>query len=158
MAIYGVFYGSGRHIENIPGPDIPVALMIWYLCELVGTFLSTLIRASIGVFLLRISVRTAHKALIWTTMIFLTVYNLVWFFFILFQCKPFNYFWMRIIPGVQGECMDIRVVPYMSIGQSALSFFADWMFGLLPIALVWNLSLDKRNKISIAAVLSLGLL
>ena len=150
-------YGTGRHLDDIPPKDVPQALHYWYLCELIYTFVTFLVRSSIGIFLLRISVRRVHKCIIWTTMIAVAISSVVFFFIILFQCSPPNFFWKQYL-GEEGHCGNIALVPDMAIAYSGLSFLVDWIFGLLPIALVWHLKLDRRNKLSIAALLSLGLL
>jgi hypothetical protein len=54
--------------------------------------------------------------------------------------------------------MDPRVVPDASYAHSVVSFTADWVLGLLPIAMIWNLQMNRRTKISLACILALGLL
>lgn len=44
------------------------------------------------------------------------------------------------------------------IAHSVVSFTADWVFALLPISLVWNIQLNRPTKISLVAILALGLL
>jgi len=59
---------------------------------------------------------------------------------------------------MKGSCIDAAAVPDASIAHSAVSFTADWILGLLPIFLLWNLQMNTRTKVSVAACLSLGLL
>jgi hypothetical protein len=54
--------------------------------------------------------------------------------------------------------MNPAAVPDASIAHSAVSFTADWVLGLLPIALIWNLQINRRTKISLACILAVGLL
>lgn len=60
--------------------------------------------------------------------------------------------------GEHGSCMNPAVIPDASIAHSAVSFTADWILGLLPITLIWNLQMNQRTKISLAAILAVGLL
>ena len=46
----------------------------------------------------------------------------------------------------------------MTIAHSVVSFTADWVLGLLPLALCWTLQINQRTKISLVAILALGLL
>ncbi len=54
--------------------------------------------------------------------------------------------------------MNPTVIPIATYAHSAVSFTADWILGLLPIALLYNLKMRTRTKASIVALLSLGLL
>jgi hypothetical protein len=54
--------------------------------------------------------------------------------------------------------MNPAAVPDASIAHSAVSFTADWVLGLLPIALIWNLQMNRRTKISLGCILATGLL
>lgn len=54
--------------------------------------------------------------------------------------------------------MNPRVVPDASYAHSVVSFTADWVLGLLPVALIWNLQMNRRTKISLAGILAIGLL
>jgi hypothetical protein len=59
---------------------------------------------------------------------------------------------------MKGSCINPAAVPDASIAHSAVSFSADWVLGLLPIALIWKLQMNRRTKVSVAAILGLGLL
>ena len=41
-------------------------------------------------------------------------------------------------------------------GYSAISCLADWILGIIPVFLVWNLQMNKRTKLSVAAILAVG--
>ena len=59
---------------------------------------------------------------------------------------------------MKGSCINAAAVPDASIAHSAVSFTADWILGLLPIALLWHLQMNTRTKVSVATVLGMGLL
>lgn len=52
----------------------------------------------------------------------------------------------------------MAAIPNASIAHSALSFTADWILGLLPVALIWDLKMNTRTKVSVGILMSLGLL
>jgi hypothetical protein len=84
-------------------------------------------------------------------------FSVFYFFLVLFQCSPVSFFWDQY-EGKKGGCIDPAVVPDSSIVHSVVSFTADWILGLLPVALLWHLKMDTRTKVSVAGLLSLGLL
>lgn len=85
------------------------------------------------------------------------LFSIFYFFLVLFQCSPVRFFWAQY-EGVQGSCIDPAAVPDASIAHSAVSFTADWILGLLPVFLLWNLQMNTRTKISVGILLGLGLL
>jgi hypothetical protein len=153
----GVVYGTGRHLKDIALPDIPRALYFWWLCELFYTLATAFIRLSISVFLLRIAVRPLYRNIIYGTMAVVVLYSTFYFFLIMFQCTPYSHFWLQYA-GQKGKCIDPAWVPDTSIAHSVINFTADWVLGLLPIPLIWGLKMNTRTKVSVAGVLSLGLL
>jgi hypothetical protein len=84
-------------------------------------------------------------------------FSTFYFFLVLFQCSPVSFFWDQY-KGIKGSCINPAAVPAASIAHSVISFTADWILGLLPIVLLWDLKMDTRTKVSVAGLLSLGLL
>ena len=68
-----------------------------------------------------------------------------------------SFFWAQY-EGVKGSCINPAAVPDASIAHSVVSFMADWVLGLLPVALLWSLKMNTRTKVSVAGLLALGLL
>ena len=84
-------------------------------------------------------------------------FSTFYFFLVLFQCTPYSYFWEQYA-GKNGSCINPAAVPDASIAHSAVSFTTDWILGLLPIVLIWDLKMNLRTKVSVACLLGLGLL
>jgi hypothetical protein len=85
------------------------------------------------------------------------VFSAFYFFLVMFQCSPVSFFWGQY-KGAEGACINPAVVPDASIAHSAVSFTADWILGLLPVAMLWHLQMNTRTKVSVAAILAMGLL
>ncbi|KAG4430976.1 hypothetical protein IFR05_013536 [Cadophora sp. M221] len=157
FAATGLHYGTGRHFTDIPSKDVPKALYYWFLCEIFYALTTLLIRLSIAVFLLRICMEPLHKKIVYGTSIVMITFTIFYFFLVIFQCKPTSYFWDQF-EGQQGSCVNVAVIPIASITHSVLSFTADWILGLLPVALIWDLKMNTRTKVSAGILMSLGLL
>ncbi|TVY34859.1 hypothetical protein LSUB1_G005407 [Lachnellula subtilissima] len=156
-SLSGIKHGTGKHTFDISPQDIPKALFFWWLCELLYTITLVFVRLSIAVFLLRICVKTVHKIIIYAALAMMLAYSTFYFFLIIFQCSPVSFFWGQY-EGLDGACINPAIVPDASVTHSVVNFTADWILGLLPIALIWNLHMNTRTKTSVAAILSLGLL
>ncbi|PMD23437.1 hypothetical protein NA56DRAFT_701730 [Hyaloscypha hepaticicola] len=155
FAIAGVHHGTGQHSYNLPPAEIPVGLKWWWACEPVYVLSNMALKLSIGVMLLRIAVSRIHKIIIWTTVVILELYSLGFFLLFVMQCLPSEYFWTRFTGG-SGSCINPDITVNATYAYSAISCAADWTLGLLPITLVWNLQMNPRTKLSVAAILALG--
>ncbi|KAH8794944.1 hypothetical protein BGZ57DRAFT_329909 [Hyaloscypha finlandica] len=155
FAIAGVYHGTGQHSSLLPQEEIPIGLKWWWACEPVYVLSNMALKFSIGIMLLRISVSKTHKIIIWTTVAILEIYGLAYFLLFVMQCLPSSYFWTRFTGGT-GSCIDPTITVNATYAYSAISCAADWTLGLLPISLVWNLQMNPRTKVSVAAILALG--
>lgn len=124
------------------------------------TYISTSVslKATVSVFLLRICSRRWQKLVIGFLMMVVILFNGGYFLLAAFQCAPVDFFWTRISHPQEGACLDESIIMGTTYAASAINACGDWVLGLLPIALVWNLELSTRNKISISGVLALGVL
>lgn len=113
------------------------------------------LKASIGVFLLRIAVARPHKIIIWSVIIVHEVYSVFFFFLFVLQCRPAAYFWTKYTGG-SGTCVNPKLTVDAFYGYSAISCAGDWILGIIPIFIVWNLQMNVRTKVSVACILAVG--
>jgi hypothetical protein len=57
-----------------------------------------------------------------------------------------------------GKCINLNIVPDATIAHSIVSGLSDWVIGLLPVALLWNIRLNVRTKVGVGLLLSMGML
>jgi hypothetical protein len=156
-ALAAVSLGAGQHLTAITPENVPKALRLCWLCEMFYTITTVFTRLSTAVFLIRLSTQRVHKWTIYITVATFMVFSIFYFFLVLFQCSPVDYFW-KVHDGEKGHCINRNIIPAASIANSVISFVADWILGLLPIAILKDLQMNKRTKWSVAGLLSLGLL
>ncbi|KAK1140284.1 putative cation-transporting ATPase 1 [Aspergillus melleus] len=140
----GALYGMGQKIHDIPDPrDIETAMFI-----------------SIALALLRLTVARAHTILLWGVIAVSTVIGLVFWFMLTLQCQPVEYFWHRakayLGESVTGACLNVDYLIAIAYLYSVVATLCDFILGLLPIALVWNLQMNMCTKAALAGILSLG--
>lgn len=114
-----------------------------------------LAKASIAVMLLRLTVIRTHRIIIWTVLIITELYSGFFFFLFIFQCQPSQYFWTQYTGG-KGSCVSSSIIIGVFYGYSAMTCATDWIYATLPYFLVWKLQMDKRSKIVVVIILSLG--
>jgi hypothetical protein len=152
-----IVHGVGRHPSDIPKEDLPQALYFWWLATIFYTLTTVLVRASISVFLNKLCVSRAHKIIVWGTMAVVIAFSTFYIFLAIFQCNPPSYFWERYL-GKTGTCINSAIFPGATYAHSTISAIADWILGLLPLWLIWDLQMNFRTKISVGIILGMGVM
>ena len=129
-------------------------------CRWFGEFFyvitSVFVKYTAGIFLLRIISDRWQKMLIWTVLGVILVFNIFYLSIVVFQCSPPNYYWTRLVASGRGHCLPKPFISNTAYVGSAINAWADWMLGLLPIYVVWKLTLKIRDKLLVAGILALG--
>lgn len=129
----------------------------WYLCMVLYAPVTLTIRASVCVLLLRLSTSKHFNRIVYANLGLIAAISVAFFFILIFQCSPPSYFWTQVL-GSKGHCHNKLIVTYATTVHSALSAASDWCLGLMPIALLWNVKINRRTKAIVAFLLSLGMM
>ena len=151
-AIGTSIYGSGRHLADLPPADAVKALRYFWVGGLAYVACAAVTKLSICVFQLRIIVEQVHKYIIYLVLA-LNSYSIFVFMLLLLQCKPMSYFWNQKQPG---HCVNSHFIANASYVFSGVCMVTDLTLAILPIFIVWNLSLNRRAKAAVAAILGMG--
>ncbi|GAB1216176.1 hypothetical protein ATERTT37_005384 [Aspergillus terreus] len=128
----------------------------WWLGQTTYVFTCVVAKISIALALLRLTVAKAHTILLWTVIALSTAVGLVFWFVLTLQCHPVDYFWRRVEPKVfgTGKCLDVDILIDIAYLYSVIATVCDFILGLLPIALVWNLQMTPKTKAALAGILN----
>ncbi|KAK7943118.1 uncharacterized protein PG986_012231 [Apiospora aurea] len=74
--------------------------------------------------------------------------------YLFFQCTPVEKNWL---PETEGTCQPREIQTALSFLVAAVSITTDWIFALLPFALIWKLQMGTRVKASVIGLLGLGI-
>jgi hypothetical protein len=158
VALHGVLHGAtGKRIEELSVDAAALSLRAWFICEVLYSPVTLAIRASVCVVLLRLASERVHIWIIWINFVLITIVSIVFFFLLLFQCSPVVYFWKQVY-GLQGSCVPVAVIPTAFWVHSIISSLSDWCLGLLPVAILWHVKINRRTKAIIAFLLSIGIM
>lgn len=149
-------YGFGQNTFEIEVDDAVRAILLELIGQTFAIIGMAVAKWSLGLFLLRIVDVSMvwHKMAIWTAMVGLMMTSISVVFVYWLQCNPPSYLWDHQIPG--GFC-HINALP-VSFTLSILCVVVDFSFAIFPWILLWNHSMNKREKIVIAGSMSLGVL
>jgi hypothetical protein len=149
---------TGKHFSlNYTLDQASRALRAWYLCMVLYAPITLTIRASVCVLLLRLSNSRVHRWIIWANFAIIGAVSIAFFLILLFQCHPLSYFWEQV-HGAEGYCRPKSIVKHSTTVHSVVSALSDWCLGLMPIALLWRVNINRRTKAIVAVLLSLGMM
>lgn len=132
--------------------------MLFWLFELLYAYTTILLRCSVAVLLLRICLKRSHKMVIYATMSTVLLFTTLYSFLVIFQCHPVSFYWLRFEAGTQGTCIDPSILPVASFAHSGISAAADWILGLLPVWLLWDVQINLRTKVYVGVVFGFGMM
>jgi hypothetical protein len=115
-----------------------------------------LIKLSIAIFLLRIATKKRYTWTLKISMVIVTIWSLAIFFFEIFQCSPVQAQWDFTIQN--SKCVSGNSFVAAAYSISVLTVVTDWMYAIMPIPMIWSVQMTTQKKITVAFVLSLGIL
>lgn len=155
-AIWGILDGgTGRHLNQLTPEQIYIGLKAWYISEILYAPVSAMVRTSVALFLMRVSVSPRFRWIIIVNLAIVWTMSIIFMFVVTFQCDPPSYFYGQAL-GLEGHCLPITVVPNITIAHSVIGGLCDLIFASLPVPMLWNVQINKRTKIIIALLLGMG--
>ncbi|KAM0435172.1 hypothetical protein ACHAPT_003262 [Fusarium lateritium] len=152
----GVKEGLGRHNAAIKDASAEVNALKWQALATATYVLDMMfIKLSIGVFLLRLSVKKVYTWIIWISLAVITIWSTVIFFWNMFQCNPVEKQWdFRI---AYGHCVSADEIVSAAYAISAMTIVSDWLYAILPIPMLWTVKMTKTAKATVIVILGLGI-
>ncbi|KAJ5082210.1 hypothetical protein N7532_011253 [Penicillium argentinense] len=146
-------YGLGRLYADVGDPVIYFTAVKYELfSQVAGIMVIGIGKGAVGMFLLRIVRNRIQIWVIYACLAITTVITLFASIVVIVQCSPVEKSWNPMTPGT---CW----VDFSKVGYTVGSWFvaADLAFATLPWFVVWDLNMKKKEKITVACGLSLGL-
>jgi hypothetical protein len=168
-----VHYGIGRHDADLTESNAIEGLKV--ICpilkprEMFVTFeqyqaFATLsyvanmmfIKLSIALFLLRIAVQRPYIWILRISMVVVAIWSVAIWIYDLFQCIPVQAQWDYTIENA--KCVSGSSFIAAAYSISVMTILTDWLYALLPIPMIWSVQMSVQTKVTVAFVLSLGIL
>ncbi|KAI1352528.1 hypothetical protein F5Y01DRAFT_90681 [Xylaria sp. FL0043] len=154
----GLSFGLGRHNRSLSQHDEIEALK--YQALATASYVSNmwLIKLSIGLFLFRLAAQKRYKWILGISIIVVGIWSFALFFWNIFQCSPVPAQWDYTILArdPKSHCVSADEIVSAAYALSALTILSDWLYALLPIPMIWRAKMTSQAKVSVIAVLSLG--
>lgn len=111
------------------------------------------VKVSVGLTLLRLIVSKVQRWILKVVMALSVLTGMIFFFVAIFQCSPVSYFWDR---SQDGSCINTEVLIALTYTYSTINGICDFTFGLLPIALIYDLQMTLKTKLMVVPILSMA--
>lgn len=155
IAIVGTYYGVGAPDDALPNSFIKIrAKQLQLIYELVYFGSSTLTKFSIGFTILRICKQRRYAYAIYFSMGVMALTALVALVILFADCRPFATRWNPAL----GYCVLPAPTTWFMVSYigTSMQVMTDWIVAITPFFVVRSLQLDKRKKMSVIAILGLG--
>lgn len=117
---------------------------------------TVLLKLSAGAFILKFTTNKVHRFILWATAIACILIGALFWFVLLLQCRPIPYWWRLVSPTSEGSCIPIRIFLISGTVGATLNAFADLVYAILPIHLVYNSTWNLRTKATVCLLLGFG--
>ena len=129
-------------------------LKLFFIAEFFYAASAAVIKCSIAVTLLRIAdSRRRFVYTLWVIMAATVLSAIIFIIGIANICHPIDTLW-----GASKGVCNLKLNSDVSFFFSAIEIATDWSLAILPAALLWNIQMKQKVKISVAMILGLAAL
>ncbi|ETI25459.1 hypothetical protein G647_02232 [Cladophialophora carrionii CBS 160.54] len=143
--------GLGRHSDTVSDKENETLSKLLYASIIVYNLGLFLVKDSILYQYLRFFVDRRYRYAAWFLIGFICVAGITFILVSCFSCMPVAFYWDKSIEG--GHCIDMMAFWFSFSGFNIVTDVAVWV---LPMPVLWNLQLPRKQKISLVAVFALG--
>lgn len=148
------FYSTDMHIWNLPSPTLIEARKLVIAADFCGLFNVCFTKLSV----LSLYIRLAPPSRFQTTVFVMMGLTVAWMISMgitnFLMCIPLHAYWEV---GYKGKQTCLHEVPYF-VAFSTIDLVFDTIIYLLPLPILFQLQMPKRQKMILLAVFGIGIL
>jgi hypothetical protein len=150
--------GGTRHVYYLTPEEAAYVIKLNYIAQPFGIVAVGLGKVAVALLILRIVGNTSiwRKRFLWVLIVLTGVFTILTAIFTFVQCKTPAALWTPALQATT-DCWDPSVQSNFSIFASAWNCFVDFVLALMPCTIIWGLKMSTRKKISLGALLGLGI-
>ncbi|KAI1768936.1 hypothetical protein GGR53DRAFT_316573 [Hypoxylon sp. FL1150] len=152
FTIVGAYYGLGTHDSKLNASQKALALEFVFFFQLSEAAFTILVKASIAVFLIRLTTQRRYHYPLWSVIIATITGCVVPGVVVITLCKPLAAQWDPSL----GTCGDYSIITKLSYAVSVITVVTDWTCAIIPIILIRRLNIPSHQKLPLMITLSLG--
>lgn len=152
FAIYSAHYGVGSPDSKLnPFLMIRAAEYVFYW-QLNYAISAPLVKASIGVAVMRLTQERRYRYLLWAVMLIPAATTFAGTIMLVSLCHPVAAQWNPAL----GTCGSRDIISIVSYSFTVVAIITDLCCAIIPYFIIRNLQMPRRSKISLVMILGLG--
>ncbi|KAK8109515.1 hypothetical protein PG999_007652 [Apiospora kogelbergensis] len=148
--------GAGKHFWDVDFSLFPAFLRWQYIHGILLVVGISLVKISIGFFLLRLIKHKWYRRIVVVMQVFIAMFTISCVCTLVFQCVPPDATFELIRPPT-AKCFDLVTFTNIGIFNGVVNITTDVAFVLLPIPMILKLQVNNRTKATLIFALSLGI-
>ncbi|KAK1953610.1 hypothetical protein LY78DRAFT_730760 [Colletotrichum sublineola] len=146
--------GVGQLDATLTAQQVQNSYFWFYVFQEFWCFTLVTVKWSLGFTLLRIGQGQRWvQIVIYTCLALVTICTGGTGMYLFFQCSPVEKNWILTL---EGTCKPREIQTALSFLVAAVSITTDWIFAIMPFALIWKLQMANKVKASVIGLLGLG--
>ncbi|KAK2623624.1 hypothetical protein QTJ16_006805 [Diplocarpon rosae] len=154
LVVLQVKNGAGRHAAYLEPEIMMRGLRANFATQPLTLIACTMPKVSVALFLLPIATRKLYRYFLWGLLVFMFVYTSVAVITTCLQCTDLRTFWDPLVPP---NCWSMRARQTLSLVYTSLTIATDFTLAFVPIPMLWNVQINFRVKLSLIAIMSMGI-
>ncbi|KAI0188020.1 hypothetical protein EV127DRAFT_137650 [Xylaria flabelliformis] len=148
---WGIFNGLGKHITTLTPEQLTIQVKLLLICEFTYLLGVAFIKLSMLFLYHRIYTTPTFKRWVYFVIVLDVIYIIAFIPIFLTNCIPLSQYWD---PKPTGWCRDTVISDSATVaGNLLLDIF---VLGL-PLPVLWRLQMSVRDKITVTAMFSIGI-
>ncbi|KAH8711984.1 hypothetical protein GQ44DRAFT_714051 [Phaeosphaeriaceae sp. PMI808] len=147
-----VSYGYGKPFQDINPENLPNLRLLGEIVPSFSFAAASLSKTGFAIMLLRLA-KPWIKKLIWFLIMSMNIISFLAVLFVWIACTPVRKGWY---PEIEGTCWDGHAMMIHVMVAAGYSGFLDFALSLMPLFLLWNVQVKRREKIGIIIAMSMG--
>ncbi|KAF1828047.1 hypothetical protein BDW02DRAFT_303026 [Decorospora gaudefroyi] len=145
--------GNGKHAIFLSYPEDTIKIMRWLFWSILFYNITlTFVKISILLQYSRIFTVRQMRIPLHIVMTICVLWGITNVFTSIFSCVPVNAYW-QVEEQANAKCIDSLSAWY---SNASINILTDLMIAFLPVQVIWNLQIEKRQKMALMAILTVG--
>ncbi|KAF3222545.1 hypothetical protein TWF192_001573 [Orbilia oligospora] len=150
MNYFQIKYGTGRHITTVTIDGLIPTLRYWFAYQILYPLVLLFIKLSILAFYIKISPQRWYQITVYVVGTFVIAWSITFIFAYIFECPNPSTAWSL---GFPRGCVNLPALYYST---ASINIASDLIILLLPIPVLQQLQINKRRKLALIAIFSVG--
>lgn len=155
LEIVETVYGAGRQMISVEPQDLAKFFSILPTMQLLYLASTGLVRLSIATFLPRLNKEASFKRLVWVLEAAISIFTIICFSILLFECRPVRDLWNKSAPGA--KCLSSAHENRLWYTHASFGILFDCILLGLPMWILYSKMMLNATTIKVMLIFAVGI-